>query len=61
MLKNEMREVGKLESAEVKASETAAPRAYATPRLVVLGRAFKLVQGSDLYKDFQDPNGFFRD
>jgi hypothetical protein len=33
------------------------PTAYSTPRLVDLGKAHYLVQGSDLYKDVRDHDG----
>ena len=57
MLKNDLREVGKLESTEVKA----APRAYETPELVVLGQAYHLVQADDYTKLTQESNGYFKD
>jgi N-acetylglutamate synthase/N-acetylornithine aminotransferase len=46
-----------------KADETApqAPQAYSTPQLLVLGQAFNLVQGGDLYKDYVECNGSYRD
>jgi len=45
-------------------SGEAAPQhlpAYAAPQLVVLGPAHDLVQGCDLYKNFVDCNGYYRD
>ncbi len=38
-----------------------ATQAYAAPKLVELGQAYTLVQGTDLYKDFQESNRNFRD
>ena len=38
-----------------------AVRAYATPRLVVLGEAFHLVQADDFHKMTQEKNGYFYD
>ena len=37
------------------------PKAYSTPKLVEIGQAHTLVQGTDLYKDFVDPDGNYHD
>jgi len=60
MLQNVSLEVSN--STNVKADKAPqAPLGYSTPKLVNLGKAHTLVQGSDLYKMFVDANRNYRD
>jgi len=58
MSRNDASRISKNQPADAKAEKSGLQisRAYSTPRLVVLGQAYNLVQGSDLYKMIIDPD-----